>query len=87
MFNTPKHIEDKINKLIIPGNKIRVYYSDKKDIEYSEVCHIRAIVDDFMVVYWTWLNRAKRRRWQVESKYYFEIREDRLIYRGRCKDE
>ena len=48
MFNRPKHIEDKINKLIVPGNKVKIDYGEGEDL--TEVCHIRAIVDNVMVV-------------------------------------
>ena len=48
MFNTLKHIEDKINKLIVPGNKVKIDYGKMEAL--TEVCHIRAIVDNVMVV-------------------------------------
>lgn len=85
MFNTLKHIEDKINKLIVPGNKVKIDYGKMEAL--TEVCHIRAIVDDVMVVYCVWMKHRKCWNYKVESKYYFELREKKLINQGRCESE
>lgn len=54
-----------------PGEDYRIYYN-KGNINNCRI-HIRAIVDDHMVVFQEYLKRRKIWVYKMKSLYYFEL--------------
>lgn len=55
---------EEVARLIEPGNSV---YLD------GRLCHIRALVDGWQVVYRTWSRRKRDYYYHVESRYWFEL--------------
>ena len=69
--------EKTFNKILQPGKKIKVFYSDGNI--NNQTRHIRAIVDDEFVVYRTWQKRKREWFYHVKHIYHFEL----LLENGR----
>ena len=62
---------DELIKLIQPGNKVELFAGD--DNPYNDIYHIRAIVDEQIVVYRTWSKAEQRWRYGIDSLYTFKM--------------
>ena len=64
-----KKIVDKLEKLLIPDQKLRIDYGAGNF--NNRLIHIRVVVDEHQVVYKTWLKHKKRWSYRVDDTYYF----------------
>lgn len=55
-----------------PGKSFRIRYDNKNNVN-NRVIHIRAIVDDEMIVFRQWSRRRQRWIYAIEHLYYFEL--------------
>lgn len=63
-----------LQDIIKPGNTVRIFYGQEH--KKTELLHIRAIVDDGMVVVRVWSQRNRNWRYRVEDIGYFEMVHD-----------
>lgn len=63
--------EQEVLDLLKPGRSVRINYG--KGHPASRLLHIRAIVDDYQVVYREWIRRKGRWLYSVDSIGYFEV--------------
>ena len=66
-------MSEDLDQMLLPGNTLRIDYGPGN--HNNQLIHIRAWVDGAQIVFRWW--SYKRRRWmyQIESRYYFEIRQ------------
>jgi hypothetical protein len=60
---------DKLDKLLKPNQKLRIDYGANNF--NNKTIYIRAVVDEYQVVYKTWYKHKKRWSYQIEDIYYF----------------
>ena len=63
-----------LDEVLQPGKSFRIVY--KKDHPWNLRVHIRGIIDDEYIVFKTWNYRRQSWVYSVESRYYFELRND-----------
>jgi hypothetical protein len=63
-----------------PGNQVQIYYSD--DDPHNRIIHVRAIVDDKVVIFASWdgkeyqyeIEHIKIARWKYQAGFYIFVR-------------
>lgn len=69
-------LEEKVNnsgiwELVKPDKKVRIFFNEGNP--NNEIRHIRAIVDDWIIVYKVWGKRKRRWFYHVEWIYGFYL--------------
>lgn len=77
----------KLREMIQVGNKLKIDYG--KNNFNTKIIHIRAVIDDWQVVYSSWSKRKQYYKYYIESVYSFfwDLEEGRLKYVGKDKEE
>lgn len=75
-----------LDKILQPGVSFSIFHNEGNP--HNQRVHVRAIVDDFLVVYRTWGKRAQYWNYQVIGMWWFEhCLERNLVRRVRKEKE
>ena len=69
--NSEVSVELGVRQLLQKGRKLKIYWGEKN--MNNKTIHIRAIVDDDIVVYKFWLKRKKYWTYKTDNFYYFGL--------------